>query len=63
MISQSPQFYKSLRLDVCDDTVVVFFTSQTIEKAKCAVGVQLARSIVNGFEELNLFCLAKLLCY
>jgi len=35
------------------------FTLQTIEKTKCAVGVQLARSIVNGliheFEELNLF--------
>jgi len=35
---------------VRDDTMVVFFTLQTIEKAKCAVGVQLelARSIVNG---------------
>jgi len=42
----------------------VFFTLQTIEKEKCTVGVQLARSIVNGlvheFEELNLFCLAAL---
>jgi len=37
----------SLRLAVRDDTVVVFFTLQTIEKAKCAIGVQLARSIVN----------------
>jgi len=70
MIPQPPQFYKSLRLAVRDDTVVVFSTLQTIEKAKCAVvsvGVQLARSIANGlvheFEELNLFCLAKLLCY
>jgi len=34
---------------VRDDTaVVVIFTLQTIEKAKCAVGVQFARSIVNG---------------
>jgi len=32
--------------------VVVFFTLQTIEKAKCAVGVQLARSIVNGLVHL-----------
>jgi len=67
MISQSPQFHKSLRLAVRDDTVVAFFTLKTIEKAKCAIGVQLARSIVNGlvheFEELNLFCLVKLLCY
>jgi len=40
-----------LRLAVRDDTVVVFFTLQTIiEKAKYAVGVQLARSIVNGLE-------------
>jgi len=56
-----------LRLAERDDTVVVFFTLQTIEKAKYAVGVQLARSIVDGlvheFEGLNLFCLAKLLCY
>jgi len=47
--------------------MVVFFTLQTIQKAKCAVGAQLATSIVNGlvikFEELSLFCLAKLLCY
>jgi len=48
MIPQSPQFHKSLRLAVRDDTKVVFFTLQTIEKAKCAVGVQLARSVVNG---------------
>jgi len=45
------------------DTVVAFFTLQTIKKD----GVQLARSIINGlvheFKELNLFCLAKLLCY
>jgi len=56
-----------LWLAVRDDTVVVFFTLQIIEKAKCNVEVQLARSIVNGlvheFDELNLFCLAKLLCY
>jgi len=38
----------SLWLAVHDDTVFVFFTLQTIEKAKCAVGVQLAKSIVNG---------------
>jgi len=67
MISQSPQFHKSLWLVVHDDTVVAFFTLQAIEKEKCTVGVQLARSIVNElvheFEELNLFCLAKLLCY
>jgi len=66
MIPQSPQFHKSLRLAERDDTVVVFFTLQTIKKAKCAVGVQLARNIVNGlvheFEQFNLFCLAKLLC-
>jgi len=37
-----------LRLAVRDDTVVVFFALQKIEKAKCAVGVQLSRSIVNG---------------
>jgi len=48
MISQSPLFHKSLRLAVHDDTVVVFFTLQTIETVKCAVGMQLARSIVNG---------------
>jgi len=49
MITQSPQFHKSLRLAVRDDdTVVVFFALQTIEKAKCAVGVQLARSIINA---------------
>jgi len=48
MITQSPQFHKSLRSAVRDDTVVVFFNLQTIEKANCAVGVQLARSIVNG---------------
>jgi len=47
MIPQSPQFHKFLRLAVRDDTVVLFLTLQTIEKAKCAVGVQLARSIVN----------------
>jgi len=56
-----------LRLTVPADTVVVCFTLQTIEKAKCDVGVQLARSIVNGLEhdaeELNLFVLVKLLCY
>jgi len=46
MISQCPQFHKSLRLAVRDDTVVVFFTLQKIEEAKCAVSVQLARSIV-----------------
>jgi len=76
IISQSPQFHKSLRLAVRDDNSgCIFhftnnFTLQTLykqEKAKCAVGVQLARSIVNGLvhelEELNLFCLAKLLCY
>jgi len=67
MILQSPQFHKPLWLAVRDDTVVVFFTLQTITKVKYTVGVQLARSIVNGlvqeFEELNLFCLAKLLCY
>jgi len=34
---------------VGDDTVVVFFTLQTIEKSKCVVGVQLASSMVNGF--------------
>jgi len=33
---------------VRDDRVVAFSTLQTIEKEKCAVGVQLARSIVNG---------------
>jgi len=64
---QSSQFHKSLRVAVHDDTVVVFFILQTIEKAKYAVGMQLAKSIVNGlvheFEELNLFCFAKLLCY
>jgi len=48
MIPQSPQFHKSLLLAVRDDTVVVFFTLQTIEKVKCIVGVQLARSIING---------------
>jgi len=48
MIPQSPQFNKSLQLAVCDNIVVVFFTLQTIKKAKCAVSVQLARSIVNG---------------
>jgi len=40
-----------LRLAVRDDTFafsIAFSTLQTIEKAKCAVGVQLARSIVNG---------------
>jgi len=67
MIPQFLQFHKSLRLAVRDDRVVVFFTLQTIEKVKCAVGVQLAGSNVNElvhkFEELNLFCLAKLLCY
>jgi len=67
MITRSPQFHKSLRLAVRDDKVVVFFTLQTIEKAKCAVGVQLARSIINElvheFNKLNLFCLAKLLYY
>jgi len=40
--------HKSLRLAVRDDTVIVFFTLQKIEKAKCAIGVQLVRSIVNG---------------
>jgi len=34
-------FHKSLRLAVRDDTVVVVFTLQTIEKTKCAVGMQL----------------------
>jgi len=34
---------------VCGDTMVVIFTLQTIQKAKCTVGVQLARSIVNGY--------------
>jgi len=67
MIPQPLQFHKSLRLTVGNDTVLVFFTLQTIEKAKCAVAVLLAKSVVNGlvyeFEELNLFCLAKLLCY
>jgi len=48
MIPQSPQLHKFFRLTVRDDTVVVFFTLKTIEKAKCTVGVQLARSIVNG---------------
>jgi len=48
MVSQSSQFHKSLRLAVRDDTVVVFFPLQTIEKAICAVGVQLARNIVSG---------------
>jgi len=50
MISQSPQFHKSFRLAIRDDTVVAFFTLQIIEKQKCAVSVQLARSrpIVNG---------------
>jgi len=43
------EFHKSKLLAVCDDIVVLFFTLQTIEKAKCTVGVQLARSIVNGF--------------
>jgi len=61
---RTQQFQKSLRLALRDDTVVAFFTLQTIEKEKCVVDVQLARSIVNGlvheFEELNLFCLAKL---
>jgi len=62
-----PHNSTSLRLAVHNDTVVVFFTLQTIEKEKCAAGVQLARSNLNGlvheFEELNLFCLARLLCY
>jgi len=40
MITHSPQFRKSLRLAVRDDTVVVVFTLQTFEKAKYAVGVQ-----------------------
>jgi len=56
-----------LQLALRDDTVVTVFTLQTIEKAKCAVGVQLAGRIVNElvhyFEELKLFCLAKLLWY
>jgi len=60
MILQSPQFHKSLRLAVRDDTVAVFFTLQTIEKAKCVVDVQLARSIVNGlvheFEDIMKCC-------
>jgi len=34
MISQSLQFHKSLRLAVRDDTVVAFFTLQTIEKGQ-----------------------------
>jgi len=65
--SPLPTFPQSLRLTLRDDTIVVFFTLQTIEKGKCTVGVQLAKSIINGlvheFEELNLFYLAKLLCY
>jgi len=32
-----PQFHKSLRLAVCDDTVVVFFTLQTILKKRNAL--------------------------
>jgi len=28
--------------------MVVFFTLQTIQKAKCSVFMQLARSIING---------------
>jgi len=39
MIPQSPQYFKSLRLAVRDDAVVVFFTLPPIEKAKCAVVV------------------------
>jgi len=38
MFPKSPQFYKSLRLTVRDDTVVAFFTLQTIiekEKMRC----------------------------
>jgi len=31
-----PTIPKTLQLVICDDTVVVFFTLQTIEKAKCA---------------------------
>jgi len=46
--NDSSQFHKSLRLAVRDDIMVVFFTLQIIEKAKCDVGVQLAKSIVNG---------------
>jgi len=48
MILQPPQFHKFLLLAVRDDAVVVFFTLQTIEKAKCAVGLHLVTSIVNG---------------
>jgi len=46
-----PQFHKSLWLVVIRNGMNgCIFHFQTIQKVKCAVGVKLARCIVNGLE-------------